>query len=89
MEKVCVTEKGGCVSACDRVGDGQGARGGGVTNTLDHSKPEQMKDRRLRRRSIIVWKICLYSSMQNRRSIYNSSMYNHETHKMKDFISFP
>lgn len=53
-----------------------------------------MKDRRHRRRSIIVWKICVYSAMQNHRSIYNSGMYNHETrlctqtHKMNE-ISFP
>lgn len=72
------------MSACDRVGDG-----GPMRNTLDRSKPKQMKDRRLRRRSIIVRKICPHSSMQNHRSIYNSSMYNHEAHKHTKQISFP
>lgn len=52
---------------------------------------QEMKDRR-HRRSIIAWKICVYSAVQNHRFIYNSSVYNRETHtntqNEKDLIFF-
>lgn len=65
--------EGGCV-LLPLIGWGMGAY------VIDHRTRKQMKDRRCWRRGIIVWKICVYSAMQNHRSIYNSGLYNHETH---------